>query len=330
MTVPKGLTAVANGRLAETRDNADGTRTFHWIQKGPIPNYLVTVDVAELAKVPLRDAKVWRGTRSQDGAARRLDAARDGRGGAVRLREHARHGRVLLDEDGLPLSLGQVRPGGAPRVLRRDGDDDGHGILGVGAAPRRRSSRSRSGLRGRLADLHVRGRRGPRARAPLVRRPRDLPFARLDLAERVVRDLLALDVEWEGSRRRRSDVSALGVSRQVRRLRARDRQRPADGVPPLQGPGRDVPGGDDVRKGRAGPPHDPSFPGRGRLRSDDRGVSPRARVLERRLGGLEGGHRARRRPEPDRVFRRLDRRRRRAPAVRGVLPVGRRSGSRST
>ncbi len=58
MTVPKGLTAVANGRLAETRDNADGTRTFHWIQKGPIPNYLVTVDVAELSKVPLRDAKV--------------------------------------------------------------------------------------------------------------------------------------------------------------------------------------------------------------------------------------------------------------------------------
>jgi len=58
VTVPKGLTAVANGRLAETRDNADGTRTFHWIQKGPIPNYLVTVDVAELSKVPLRDAKV--------------------------------------------------------------------------------------------------------------------------------------------------------------------------------------------------------------------------------------------------------------------------------
>ncbi len=58
VTVPKGLTAVANGRLVETRENADGTRTFHWVQKGPIPNYLVTVDVAELSKVPLRDAKV--------------------------------------------------------------------------------------------------------------------------------------------------------------------------------------------------------------------------------------------------------------------------------
>jgi aminopeptidase N len=58
VTVPKDLTVVANGRLAETRDNANGTRTFHWIQKAPIPNYLVTVDVAELSKVPLRDAKV--------------------------------------------------------------------------------------------------------------------------------------------------------------------------------------------------------------------------------------------------------------------------------
>ena len=171
-----------------------------------------------------------RGTRSQGGAARRLDASRDGRGRAVRLREHARHGRVLLDEDGLSVPLGQVRPGGAPRVLRRDGDDDRHGILGVGAAPRRRPARPLSGLRVRLADLHVRGRRGPRARAPLVRRPRDLPLARLDLAQRVLRHLLAHDVEREGSRRRRPDLSALGVSRPVRRLRARDRQRPADGV----------------------------------------------------------------------------------------------------
>ncbi len=58
VTAPKPLTVVANGRLDSVRENADGTRTFHWIQEGPIPNYLVTVDVAELTKVPLRDAKV--------------------------------------------------------------------------------------------------------------------------------------------------------------------------------------------------------------------------------------------------------------------------------
>jgi len=58
VTVPAGLTAVANGRLADSRDNPDGTRTFHWIQNGPIPNYLMTVDVGALTRVPLRDAKV--------------------------------------------------------------------------------------------------------------------------------------------------------------------------------------------------------------------------------------------------------------------------------
>ena len=63
---------MANGRLAETRDNADGTRTFHWIQKGPIPNYLVTVDVAEFAKVPLQR----REGRGEVDSARGVDAAR--------------------------------------------------------------------------------------------------------------------------------------------------------------------------------------------------------------------------------------------------------------
>jgi aminopeptidase N len=58
ITVPKSFSAVANGRLAETRENADGTRTFHWVQEKPIPNYLMTVDVGEFARVPLPDAKV--------------------------------------------------------------------------------------------------------------------------------------------------------------------------------------------------------------------------------------------------------------------------------
>jgi len=58
VTAPKPLTVVANGRFDGVRENPDGTRTFHWVQEGPIPNYLVTVDVAELTKVPLRDAKI--------------------------------------------------------------------------------------------------------------------------------------------------------------------------------------------------------------------------------------------------------------------------------
>ncbi len=58
VTAPKPLSVVANGRLDGVKENPDGTRTFRWVQEGPIPNYLMTVDVAELTPVRLRDAKV--------------------------------------------------------------------------------------------------------------------------------------------------------------------------------------------------------------------------------------------------------------------------------
>ncbi|MGE5277614.1 MAG: M1 family aminopeptidase [Acidobacteriota bacterium] len=58
ITVPKGFSAVGNGRLEGPRENPDGTRTFHWIQDRPIPNYLVTVDVGDFVCVPLQPASV--------------------------------------------------------------------------------------------------------------------------------------------------------------------------------------------------------------------------------------------------------------------------------
>jgi aminopeptidase N len=58
VTVPAGFRAVANGVLEGTSENADGTRTFHWVQDKPIPNYLLTVDVGEFASVPLPRAAV--------------------------------------------------------------------------------------------------------------------------------------------------------------------------------------------------------------------------------------------------------------------------------
>ncbi len=58
VTVPRGFTAVSNGVLDGPRENSDGTRTFHWVQEKPIPNYLMTVDVGDFARVPLADAKV--------------------------------------------------------------------------------------------------------------------------------------------------------------------------------------------------------------------------------------------------------------------------------
>jgi aminopeptidase N len=52
-TVPKGMTAVSNGRLvSETPAPAsNGTRTFHWLQDKPSATYLVSLIVAPLAKV---------------------------------------------------------------------------------------------------------------------------------------------------------------------------------------------------------------------------------------------------------------------------------------
>ncbi len=62
VTVPKGFTAVSNGTLETPKDNADGSRTFHWIEEKPIPNYLMTVDVGRFVRVPLADAKVGAGS----------------------------------------------------------------------------------------------------------------------------------------------------------------------------------------------------------------------------------------------------------------------------
>ena len=47
LTVPKGYYAMSNGRLKERRKNNDDTETFHWVQKKPIPAYLMTVAAAE-------------------------------------------------------------------------------------------------------------------------------------------------------------------------------------------------------------------------------------------------------------------------------------------
>jgi aminopeptidase N len=50
-TVDKGLTAISNGRLLETKDNVDGTRTFHWKLDTPHANYLTSFVVGEYVDV---------------------------------------------------------------------------------------------------------------------------------------------------------------------------------------------------------------------------------------------------------------------------------------
>jgi aminopeptidase N len=58
VTVARPLVVVGNGTLRGTIDNADGTRTFHWVQAEPIPNYLIALQAGDFARVPLTDARV--------------------------------------------------------------------------------------------------------------------------------------------------------------------------------------------------------------------------------------------------------------------------------
>ena len=50
-TVDKKLTVVANGSLLETKDNADGTHTFHYKTDSPYPNHLTSFVVGEFVNV---------------------------------------------------------------------------------------------------------------------------------------------------------------------------------------------------------------------------------------------------------------------------------------
>ena len=56
VTVEKPFTAISNGKLLETKENANGTRTFHWYQSLPHSNYLIALFVGDYVSVPLRTA----------------------------------------------------------------------------------------------------------------------------------------------------------------------------------------------------------------------------------------------------------------------------------
>ncbi len=50
-TVDKKLTAISNGNLVETKDNVDGTRTFHWKMDTPYANHLTSFVIGEYVDV---------------------------------------------------------------------------------------------------------------------------------------------------------------------------------------------------------------------------------------------------------------------------------------
>ncbi|MFQ5549209.1 MAG: M1 family aminopeptidase [Woeseia sp.] len=58
VTVDAPYVVLGNGLLRETTINRGGSRTFHWLQEEPIPNYLLALNVGEFVEVPLADAEV--------------------------------------------------------------------------------------------------------------------------------------------------------------------------------------------------------------------------------------------------------------------------------
>lgn len=58
ITVAKPYVVLGNGLQKEVQENPDGSRTFHWLQDEPIPNYLLALNVGEFIEVPLADADV--------------------------------------------------------------------------------------------------------------------------------------------------------------------------------------------------------------------------------------------------------------------------------
>jgi len=58
ITVAKPYLVLGNGAQQETQENLDGSRTFHWLQDEPIPNYLLALNIGQFVEVPLADAEV--------------------------------------------------------------------------------------------------------------------------------------------------------------------------------------------------------------------------------------------------------------------------------
>jgi hypothetical protein len=52
-TVPDTLVCVSNGRLIDTVDNLDGTKTFKWFVSNPINNYCVTFYLGQFERIPV-------------------------------------------------------------------------------------------------------------------------------------------------------------------------------------------------------------------------------------------------------------------------------------
>lgn len=56
VTVPSPYVVISNGKLVETLTRPDGQKTYHWLQKLPHSNYLISIYVGDFEKGDLADA----------------------------------------------------------------------------------------------------------------------------------------------------------------------------------------------------------------------------------------------------------------------------------
>ncbi len=152
-TVPRGFTAVSNGKLMLDRPNP-GWDSDLSLEPG--------ATIGHLSGLPHRGAagEDPRHVARHSGGLLRLPAGQ--RSGATPVSADARHDRDLLEADRRSLPVEQVRPDHRRRFLRRHGKRERHDSGGLAAGSH--------GLR-RPALVLVRADR-PRARASMVRRLR--------------------------------------------------------------------------------------------------------------------------------------------------------------
>ena len=171
VTVAKPLSVVSNGALVETKENADGTRTFHWKMEQPhsqLPDHRGGVGVRRIPRQgrrsPRRLLRVEERRRSDGPPVHGQDAPDD---------------RLLQRGHGPAVSIPEVCTGVLAGIQRRDGEHLGHVDDRRCAAGRDRGPRARSRRPGR-----------PRAGPPVVRRPDDVQGLVAHLAQRGVRVVL--------------------------------------------------------------------------------------------------------------------------------------------
>lgn len=108
MTVDKKYTTLSNGLLTDSKENADGTRTDHWVMDLPHAPYLVMMGVGEFKKVT---DEPWNGKEISYYVEKEYEPHAKAIFGKTK-----KNGRVLLHKIGRSLSMAKILPDCSKRL----------------------------------------------------------------------------------------------------------------------------------------------------------------------------------------------------------------------